>query len=64
MNAQHAKHSFNGIFKSKKHDQLKQAQTMNEGVKDINFDTVGVCHRLGGAPFFQGRNEDKQNQNL
>jgi hypothetical protein len=64
MHAQHAKNSFNGIFKSKKHDQLEKAQAMNQGVEDINFDTVGICHRFGRSPFFQGRNEDKQNQNL
>jgi hypothetical protein len=64
VHAQHAKRCFNGIFKSEKHDQLKKAQTVNQGVEDINFDTVGICHRFRRSPFFQGRNEDKQNQNL
>ena len=64
IHAQHAKHSINSIFKGEKHDQLEQAQTVNEGVGDVNFDPSGIRDRFERSPFLQRCNEDKQNQNL
>jgi hypothetical protein len=64
VNAQHAKHIFNGIFKCEKHHQLEQAQTMNERVYKIDFDPCSIGDGFDGSPFLQRRNENHQNQNL
>ena len=52
MNTQFAKGSLDQVFEGEKHEQLEQSQPMNQGIDDIDFDSLERHHRLYGSPFF------------